>query len=153
MSKLLIVNTPKAAGTTLAAGDFVKITSGLAVKTTANNEAIFGVVHSTPPTNATRVSVVRRGIVKVRCLVADTDGSSGPDAAISFGTILYLGGEVSGMTATTHGAGQYAVSGAGTASYTTKQIGVCVDLTGEAGSTSADTEGEVYVDLCPGPLA
>lgn len=153
MTKPIIVNAPKAAGTTLAAGDFVKVTSGLVVKTTTNNEAIFGVVHSTPPTNATRVSVVRRGIMKVRCLVADTDGSSGPDAAIAFGKKLYLGGEVSGMTATTYGAGQYTVAGDGTNNYTTKEIGVCVDLTGEAGSTSADTEGEVYVEINPGPLA
>jgi hypothetical protein len=136
------------AGADLVKGDIVYLnTDNEAVKVTAAEVTnAIGIVYSSA-SEGEMVSVIVEGIIDdCHLLVEDTDGSSGYDEAIAYGSQLIISGKAAG----TYTEGQ-ALSAVGGTAQTTSVEGMVVgkSLTRVAGSTTADTytTGKVYVNF------
>ena len=136
------------AGADLVAGDIVYLnTDNEAIKCTAAEVTnAIGIVYSDADEGA-QVSVTVRGLVDAaHLLVEDTNGSSGYDSAIAYGSQLIISGKAAG----TYTAGQ-ALSAVGGTSQTTSIEGMVIgkSLVIVAGVTTGDTytTGKVYVDF------
>lgn len=126
----IILTVPLEESQTIVAGDFLTIsTAGYWEKNATDEAKIKGIAteditsSATDTSGETKCPVLVWGIVKVDALVQDTDGSSGYDADIDVGQVIFAGGD-GGTTAAT---GQAIVAGDGTDGVTTNAMGVCLD--------------------------
>lgn len=136
------------AGADLVAGDIVELNSDneLIKCTEVEITDAIGIVYA-DASEGEPCSVIVRGVVDAcHLLVEDTDGSSGYDSAIAYGSLLVISGKTSG----TYGVGQ-ALSAVGGSAEPTPAAGKIVgkSLTKVAGATTGDTytTGKVYVNF------
>ena len=136
------------AGADLVEGDIVYLNTDNELVKVAAAEATnaVGIVYA-DAVEGDQCSVIVRGLVDAcHLLVEDTNGSSGYDSAIAYGSQLVISGKTSG----TYGVGQ-ALSAVGGTGQATSVEGMVVgkSLAIVAGVTTGDTynTGKVYVDF------
>lgn len=135
----VVVSVPLEESQTIAAGDFLTVSAAGYWQENSSNEAkIKGIALADVTSTSSETSgeakcpVLIWGITKVDALVQDTDGSSGYDADIDVGQVIFCGGDGGTLVAD----GQAVVAGDGTNAVSANAMGICLDRCD--GSTDED---------------
>ena len=142
----IVITVPLEESQTIAAGDFLTISAAGYWQENSSNEAkIKGIALADITSTATETSgeakcpVLVWGITLVDALVQDTDASTGYDADIDVGQVIFSGGDGGTLVAN----GQAVVAGDGTEGVTASAMGICLDRCD--GSTDEDTLYKVRI--------
>lgn len=142
----IILTVPLEESQTIVAGDFLTISAaGYWQKNTSNAAKIKGIATEDITSAATdtagemKCPVLVWGIYLVDALVQDIDESTGYDADIDVGQVVFAAGDGGTLAAN----GQAVVAGDGTTAITSNAMGICLDKCD--GSDTADTLYKVRV--------